>query len=314
MRAFNFVEETTTSIAGTGGNGAVTLSAISGMPRFSTVLGTAARMVRYIIEDTVNKKFESGIGSVASNVLTRSKPLTTWDGSTYADGSAGTVAPLAFGSSPSTGDIIIRMGALAEAQAPVVPVQQSSIAGDNDWRDFPISDHIDWFGNGAQCDMVADREYYAYLRVSKAGVLKGVQFECTTNVSGSNVKLALYDIGHDGLPENKLVTFNTLATATTGIKRDTTTSTWSPASPLFLTPGWYVVGFIPSHAIKMRSSSSGRQTTRTPLGRRDGYGDSDLLYASGSYSTGLPATPAPTNMGSVGNFNSNLWIGLKVES
>ena len=37
MRAANYVEETTTSIAGTSGDGAVTLTQITSTPRFSTV-------------------------------------------------------------------------------------------------------------------------------------------------------------------------------------------------------------------------------------------------------------------------------------
>ena len=106
MRAANFIEETTTSIAGTNGDGAVTLSQITSRPRFSTVLGTQNTTVRYVIEDTVIFKYESGIGHVSSNVLTRTKPQVTWDGTTYTD--VGTTA-LQFGSSPTSGNIRVRM-------------------------------------------------------------------------------------------------------------------------------------------------------------------------------------------------------------
>ena len=71
MRSADYVEETTTSIAGTSGDGAVTLTAVTSKPRLSTVFGTQATTIRYVIEDTSSKKFEQGLGSVSSNVLTR---------------------------------------------------------------------------------------------------------------------------------------------------------------------------------------------------------------------------------------------------
>ena len=81
MRSMDYVEMTTTSIAGTLGDGAVTCTAITNTPTFTLAFGAGAATVMYVIEDVVNKKFEKGIGSVAGNVLTRTKPQLTWSGS-----------------------------------------------------------------------------------------------------------------------------------------------------------------------------------------------------------------------------------------
>lgn len=311
MRAANYVEETTTSIAGTSGDGAVTLTAITNVPRFSTVFGTQATTVRYVIEDTANKKFETGIGSVSSNVLTRTRPQVTWDGTTYDDS---TPSPIQFGSTPTSGNIKIRMAATAEAQAPVISARNSSIAGDGEWRDYPITNGSVWDSNGGGELLTADREYYSCYRLDQAGALSGIKFEVTTSVASSNMKTALYALGSNGLPGAKIVDFNVLATATTGFKVDTATGTWTPAGPIWLPAGWYYVGWINSHAVSIRGfGSNSADISRTPLGRNGGYGWGNTVFVAGSYASGLPASPAPTTMLSASNALSVPWIGLKVD-
>lgn len=311
MRSGNFVEETTTSIAGTSGNGAVTLTAITGKPRFSTVLGTQATTVRYVIEDTANNKFETGIGSVSSNVLTRTRPQITWDGSTYDDS---TPSPIQFGSAPTSGDVLIRMSATAESQGIVINARNSSIAGDSVWRDYPITADVTWDNSGQNASLVAGTEYYSCYKLTSSGALTGIQFDVTSAVASSNMKLALYPVGSDGLPGAKIVDFNVVSTATTGIKTDTTTGTWSPANPVWLTPGWYYIGFINSHAVGIRGFGAYvADIKRTPLGRYGGYGWGNAVSASGNYASGLPASPAPTTMLDSVVDLSVPWIGLRVD-
>jgi len=310
MRAANYVEETTTSIAGTSGNGAVALTAIASTPRFSTVFGSQATTVRYVIEDTVGKKFETGIGSVASNVLTRTKVQLTWDGTTYDDT---TPSAIAFGSTPTSGNIRVRISATAEIVAPVIPSVNTTIAGDSNWRDYPITNIADWTGAGTGEALTADREYYTCYRLDSAGLLSGIQFEVTTAQASSNMKTALYSVGSNGLPGAKIVDFNVLATTTTGFDTDTTTGTWSPAGTPWLTPGWYYIGFINSHAVAIRGQTSiESRVGRTPLGRHSSYGYGNTVFVAGSYATGLPASPAPTTLISASNLLSVPWIGLKV--
>lgn len=312
MRAANYVEMTTTSIAGTSGDGAVTCTAITNTPTFTLALGSGACLVRYVIEDTVNKKFEAGIGSVAANVLTRTgtglKPQVTWDGTTWADNSP---SALQFGSSPTSGNIKIRLSALAEAMAPVLPGANSTIAGDATWRDYPISNFVQWNTGGANGGVVANTEYYSYYRLDIAGVLTGAQIEVTVGSAG-NMKWALYSIGADGLPSSKIVDFTTITTmSATGIKTDTA------FSAVALKPGWYAVGLIFDSTPSIRSTGTGAvPPQRTPLGRRNGYGYGNTVsIASKSYATGLPATFASAGAAIVDNGGSALgviWAGLRV--
>lgn len=311
MRAANYVEETTTSIAGTNGNGAVTLTQITSIPRFSTVFGTQATTVRYVIEDTVNKKFETGIGSVSSNVLTRTRPQVTWDGTTYDDS---TPSPIAFGSTPTSGDIKIRMSATAENNAPVIPARNSSIAGDANWRDYPITNNAGWNGNGNGGTLTAAREYYTCYLLNSGGALSGISFNVSSAIASSNMKMALYAVGSNGLPAEKIVDFNAVSTATTGQKTDTATGTWSPTGPVWLTPSWYYIGFINSHAITILGNGTQNAVLRrTPLGRVDAYGYGNTVYVNGNYTTGLPANPSPTTM-EAGSLPLTVpWFGLKVD-
>jgi hypothetical protein len=310
MRAANYVEETTTSIAGTSGDGAVTLTAITNVPLLSSVMGKQETTLSYVIEDTVGKKFETGIGSVASNVLTRTRPQVTWDGSAYSDNAP---AALQFGSSPTSGNIRVRMAATAESQGVVMAGTNASV-GSNAWRDYPWSGHLTRNSNlGQGMNLTANREYYAPYRLDKAGRLTGIQCGVITAVGSSTMSVALYSLGDTGLPTQKIVDFNSVDTGTTGVKTDTTTGTWSPAGAVWLTPGWYCIGFISSHAISINRANAVGTMQPTPFGRSDVYGDGDIVYAAGSGTT-LPANPAPTVLQTVGTANASMPIfGLRVQ-
>lgn len=312
MQSADYVAETTTSIAGTSGDGAVTLTAITNRPRLSTVFGTTKRWVRYVIEDTVNHKFEQGIGSVTSNVLTRTRPQVTWDGTTWSDKAP---AALQFGSSPTSGNIVIRLAATAEGTPAVIDARQASVAGDSNWRDYRFSAHCDGAMPAySSMALTADREYYFAHRLDTPGLLSGLQLEVTTLVASSNLKWALYDVGSDGLPGSKIVDGNIIDTSTTGFKADTTKSTWTPSNGIWLNPGWYCIGILPSAAISVRSANY--KGGQTPFGLSSiSYGHGDCIFASGSYATGLPADASAHAAGGTmqpKNANNVIYIGLKV--
>lgn len=312
MRAADFIEETTTSIAGTGGDGAVTLTQITGRPRFSSAFGTQNTTCRYTIEDTVNNHYETGIGHVSSNVLTRTRPQITWDGSTWDDS---TPSPLAFGSSPTSGNIRVRMSAMAETFEGAIPGHNSVVAGDATWRDYPISNHMAWDNDGTTATLTANREQYWLYYLSCPGLLNGAQFEVISSSASDSLKWALYSCGHNGMPAAKIVDFVTTSVASTGVKTDTATGSWSPAGPVWLTGGWYFVGAISAGAPGLRGFSpfsfNGR---RNPLGRFNGYGWGNSVYIAGSYSTGLPATPnlSGGTMDTITDAIGGVWFGLKV--
>jgi hypothetical protein len=315
MSASDFIEETTTSIAGTNGDGAVTLAQITSIPRFSSAWGTGRRNVRYVIESSAGGtyKFERGSGYVESNVLTRSRPEITWNGSTFGDNAP---AALAFGSTPTSGDIKVRIAPAVADAAPAMPGVNTTLAGDTTWRDYPIGSQAPWVTSGSSGTITADTEYYALHKLEMGGVLTGLRIDVMTAVA-SGFKWGLYEVGRDGLPGPCIVIGNALDTSTTGTKTDTTVGTWSPgAGGVYLAPGWYYKGFISNGAIAIRGVAGSLNTYRTPLGRRNTYGDGlTVARTGGSYATGLSTgTPsAPTSILDHGATSlGNPWIGLKV--
>ena len=313
MLSADYIVETTTSIAGTSGDGAVTLSAVTNRPRFSSALSSAKRAVRYVIEETVAKKFEQGLGSVSGNVLTRSRPQVTWDGTTWSDKAP---SPLQFGAAPASGNVLIRMSPVVEAMAPTIPARNTTLAGDASWRDYRLSNHLDGMLQAvASNPLVADRVYCTCYRNDGAGLLTGLQLEVTSAVAASNIKWAIADVGPDGLPGNKLMDGNVIASATTGFKTDTAVGTWTPANGLWMPPGWYYLCILPSHAISIRTAN--QRGSQTPLGlSSQSYGQGDMMYFSGSYASGIPADLSSAAAGGTmhpkNSTASTQWIGLKV--
>jgi hypothetical protein len=311
MRSANFVQETTTSIAGVSGNGAVTMTAIAGSPRASNAYGVQATTTRYVIEKKSTGSLESGIGVMAANVLTRTRPQVTWDGVTFLDASSGVVAPLAFEAAPTAGDVIVRIGPTAESAPAPWQGRQSLVGGDGVFDSYPLSTHQQGANNGGPRSFAADTEYYSVYLLPVAGLVTGALF--SVSVSGGSVKRAIYDVNTSGLPGNKILTLNTISVATTGIKTDTASSTWVPAGGIWLPAGFYIIGQIFSAATSLLGYQSG--SVATPFGRKNGYGYSDTLYKAGSYASGLPDTPNLTggSMGDPGTLgNGFAWLGLRV--
>jgi hypothetical protein len=193
-----------------------------------------------------------------------------------------------------------------------MPGRQTLITPDS-WTAYPTSTHLAITSNGSARAFNANTEYYSCYKLEHPGLLSGVQFQVDSGGAGS-LKMALYDIGYNGLPSNKLATFNTTSLSTTGTKADTATGTWSPAGGVWLSAGWYYMGFISDIAFSIHGIMAAAAGA-TPVGRRNSYGYSDTLYIAGSYSTGLPSVPNLTgaSMGDPGSGgNCTPWIGLKV--
>ncbi len=288
MSRADFVEETTTSIAGTSGDGAVTLTAITNTPRFSTVFGSAARMVEYVIEDTVAKKFETGYGSVSSNVLTRTTPRSTWNASSFDDT---TPAALQFGSSPTSGDIRIRISCLSASFAPSLPALQKTV-GSDDWLGYQTPQQINSTASPSAVALVNGREYYVpYLSMVQGSF---DAFVINLSVAGSTgIKMAIYEVGADGLPGTCISQSNTISNASSGMKVDSTGGTWGVnTGPIRLAPGWYYIGFIcgdsTCQASKWPAQNAGVVVVPTPLGRGV-YGLLTSIHRTGSYASGMPS-------------------------
>lgn len=300
MSIADFVEETTTSIAGTNGDGAVTLTQLTSRPRFSSVFGTGTRLVKYVIEDTVSPKFETGLGTVASNVLTRTLVQATWDGTTWDD-----TQPVAiqFGSTPASGNVRIRMAATSSSFLPAPPVIREGTASARyatASNAYQPSAHLPHKTGGVSLTPATSTEYYSLYYNLSPGRLVGAAIDVMTAVAGSGIKIGLYEVGTNALPGPCITQFNAISCAATGFTADETAGTWTVnAGPLRPGIGWFYIGAMVSSAgIGIRSTNTqnaGVDVMFSLLGQRDGYG---VLWqvtktAENTYTTGLP-TGTPT--------------------
>lgn len=316
MRSANFVEEAASSIAGTNGNGAVTMTQVDGLPRFSHAYGAAAT-VRYTIEDTVNRKLETGIGVVAGGVLTRSKILATWDGTNYVTVSP---TPLAFGAAPAAGTVRVRVASMSEnVGANHGGPLQITLSNADAWNQYPLSGHMNSHaGGGSGNGLTAGTEYYLYYRLDNPGLLQGIQVDVTGASTGSAMKVALYALDANSMPGRKIVDFGLVDTGTTGIKTLSDPSLWTPAGPPYLTPGWYVIGYQAGYGIALRGYLNSGTTSfgYTPVGRASGgyAGYKSVISRVSTWENGA-LLPDPPNLSSATILTSQLpWFGLKVTS
>lgn len=288
---------TTISIAGASGDGAVTMTALTAIPTFTLAFGSGTRQVEYTIEDTTAGayKFEEGMGTVASNVLTRSKVRATWTGSAYDD-----TAPvaLAFGSTPTTDVIRIRLAPHAHEFIQAPPGVITGLSGDT-YDGYQHSAHLTTNGNaGAGPVLATATEYYQPYLCLIRGQVDGFLMEVNgAGAGGTGIKAALYEVGSDGRPGPNITRFNAVSCATTGVKTDTTPGTWAGnAGPLRFGVGWFWIGYM-TDGTPTLAAFGNTTNTYPPIGRKDGYGWGSRLTktAENSYATGMPSgTPAGT--------------------
>lgn len=295
----DYIEETTTSIAGTNGDGAVTLTQITGRPRLSHAWGTAT-LLRYVIEDTVNGYFEQGIGSVSSNVLTRSVPRVTWNGTAYDDTNP---SPLAFGSTPTSGNVKIRLAPLADAFVQSVPFHNSTASNIQDAGMMCGSMCIGASGNHT---MTANLEYWFPFLWLGAGEMIQFALRVSTLAAGTNIKACLNEVNSSGSPGQKLIDFGSVSGGSAGFKA-TTPGFWTVTNSAKQAPGYYYVGLI-SDGTPTISAVSNVNWRGDILGPSSAYGLSlSRLEKSGSYATGLGSSPAGLS-GSTSGTRPVVWI------
>jgi hypothetical protein len=318
MQRANFVEETAVSIAGTNGNGDVTLTPVYGYPSIERALGTGTVFIPYVIEDTYNFKMESGLGKVVGGVLTRLKPQTTWDAATDTYNNFAP-APLEFGSNPEPGSIRVRIALTAENSPPLHPGMVNAGLSTEAWNQYPISPHLGaQTGSGAGVSSSPGTEFHTYYRLDYGGRLTGLQIDLTGSYANSIIRLAVYDIGPDALPSRKLAQTHNIDASTTGLRTLNDPSLWVHGQNVFLNPGWYTVMYQTSYGISVRGLLNGNSagTGPSPLGRTGpsyaGYKTTLTNFRSnGAAWEELPAEFVPGAMGIMGA--QIAWVGMRVQ-
>lgn len=266
---------------GTGGSGTLTLASVTGWPQPSSVFGTSGtRIVYYEICEYTDTTFatlanyERGVGSLvlSTGVLTRN-PAATWNATTYT--STGATA-LTIGNTAA--NVQILLSANTVTQAPALPIAQSTIGGASGLTPFNTRQTAD--SSAGALTLSSNTNYYMPVEFRFGKPLTSVAIEVTTLASATSARLAIYDWGTDGLPQNPIVEFTSSTQfdcTSTGVK--SVTGNW------FIPPGWYFLMLQSNGAPAIRTYTV---HGNTGLGEN---GNRDLIYYTkgGTYGT-IPTT------------------------
>ncbi len=215
----------------TGGTGALTLTATQGLA-LPALAFVADQAVEYSIVEYTDStlgtvvRTESGFGEIsAANVLTRTAPRTTWNGTTYTQAAA---TALSFG----TANVQVYVSPIAEGGPTAFPrrIDLSANYGPNG---YVIGANIINPTDLPALALQANRQYATPLKLEAGFPLTQIGVNVTVASAGSQINCAIAAINPaTGYVGRILAVANGIDSATTGIKMV------SIASRLFA-PGWY---------------------------------------------------------------------------
>lgn len=225
----------------TGGTSTLTCSAQTGYPLVSEAF-TGTIFVDYSIVEytssakTQPSKAETGIGSynTSTEVLTRTKVLSTWDATDYRPLFGNATAPAALNFGTTSANIDIMVGPMASGIMPPTPFVFDSLAN--------VSDGLGIGGVNLTAQstlaLTSGTVYYWPVWICSFGPFSQFTIRTTTALTGGSPTFdhALYEVGSNGRPGKRLINFTQLTAV--GTTNTTYTST-ALATPVMLVPGWY---------------------------------------------------------------------------
>jgi hypothetical protein len=266
----NGAYETTT----TSGTGTVTLSAVTGRPRFSDA-GVGA-LVPYAIKDGNN--WEWGIGKVsASNTLARTKVTATLVSGTYDN-----TSPTAITLSGSAADVYLSPISGAH------PVSLRRLATDSSRKGL-YSPHIATPPSGT-LTLAAERLYLFPFRLDDDFTLTGAFIDMNTaGAASTKARIGIYRMDENGQPAEVLAETGDIDTS---VAAAVLSGTWTDIN---LPPDWYFIGLVCSGTPTVVAHPSSSAVLQTPLGI-DGAAGSCLpiigyFKTIGAGWSALPASP-----------------------
>lgn len=242
----------------TGGTGALTLTAAGGLALPASAF-VADQAVDYSIVEYSDStlatvvRAESGFGTVSSgNVLTRSAPRTTWNGTTYVQAAA---SALSFG----TSNVRVYVSPIAEGGPNSYP-KTPDLSGNYGPFGQVLPANLTTATDFSTLALAANQQYMVPMKLEAGFPLTQIGVQVSTAAASSNINVAIASIDPTtGMPGRILAAANGLDSATTGVKLTSITSRMFPG-------GWYWSLF----------SSNGTPTVRAsegflpgPLGYND---------------------------------------------
>lgn len=264
---------------GTGGTGTLTLVAMSGWPAFSNVF-TGTRLVDYEIDQytdaskTVLAQQECGEGSIntSTNVLTRTKIDSTWNGTTYLPNPGSATAPTALNITNTAANVDILCSPSAASMMAAMPFFYGTVANVSDGLGcMPMN--ISGVANGT-LGLVAGTITYSPIFIGHRGPFSQASVRVTTATTGGTPTLTvdIFEVASDGSPGKLLIDFGNLGSTSSTAPFTLTSS--AIGTPVALVPGWYYQGIL-----FVANSATGSPSIRSGLAGFGG-GPSGTLFAN----------------------------------
>lgn len=281
---------------GTGGSSTITLASVTGFPQFTSAFGTSGTLfVDYQIAEYTDatfstlKNYEAGIGSLvlSTNVLTRTLPNVTYNGTTY-----NMVNPTALTFGNTAANFIITFGGASDTQKRgLSSTFNVTSAGSDIWQ--PFNTRVTYDSNNSTFTLTNGNLLFIPVEYIYTKPITQVAVDVTTLAASSNLRMGIYDTDTaTGGPVNLITEFTSggaIATTATGFRAVTM------ASPFWTPPGfyWLCLQADNSTAVLRRLSHFGHSLLSSNGGQRD-----LLMFDKGGTYGALPAV-APTSSGSV---------------
>lgn len=285
----------------------LTLADVSGFPNIDDFYGTSGTSpeLLFIINQYTDATRQTlsqaqivyGTVALSTKVLTQTKIVATWSGSTYDDTSP---TELTFTAGANTTRVFI--GPTSDSNPMIIKNVYDGWFGHPDGTELWYPSNVVEGVPGSK-GMIADTLYlvpFLWLHAPDREIARAA-IDVFTLASGKSVRAALYNLdkGNSGLPGDLVADFGTFSTTTTGEKVNTSGSWTSPTANFRLAPGWYwaalvsdgtpVLGgptqFIPG-PIPLSGGRPGRWFTRTMT-----FG----TFASKGYNNGSGSWGGPIN-------------------
>lgn len=224
------IKETTS----TTGTGTLTLSAVSGFPRFSDVF-SVGETVEYSLLDSNGQPLESGFGTIgAANTLVRARPTAAISAGTYNDVTAAAVS--------LSGTTTVICTGTTSAFATAIPNINTVIMTSGQPPQRVVMDTRVNMSSASSTGltMAANTLYLSTFKLDFDVVAKGIALRIGTGVAGKSIIAGIYQSDHRGYPAKLIGQTASTAAATSSVN-------WSASftgGNVKLIPGYYVIGIV----------------------------------------------------------------------
>jgi hypothetical protein len=275
----NWIRQTTT----TTGTGSLTLSAVSGYPKFSDQFATNQPFYYTIENDSDGSPVEVGIGKLTSaTVLARTAVLQTYSGGSLTSSSASAVN-LAAGTYR-----VICAGTMQQGGVTAFPGITSS-ASLRAMIPYPYA------AASNNKVLLADTPRFVVARIDAGKGISalGVSVYTAVGTASDKIRVGIYGVNTDGSPSDLVCESGDMLPNSTGAK-----SASIVGGKTFIPPGWYYIAMLSNVNANLHAGSTSVFGQVTPLGM-SGATAANSNGASAAISSGWTSMPTTISVASL---------------